>query len=138
MKRLLAIPAVLSLLLLPALPARAQVSFSVSVGTPPPPPRVYRVAPPPGPTYQWVEGYWYPQGKGGHYKWHDGYWTQPPFSKAYWVQPYWQSGRYFEGYWSTPRGHYDHDHHWDRDGERDANREWRDHRDHDDRDHGKR
>jgi hypothetical protein len=28
----------------------------------PPPPRVYRVRPRPGPAFVWVEGYWYPQG----------------------------------------------------------------------------
>ena len=54
---------------------------------------------------------------------------------SYWVDPYWEGGRYVEGYWATPRGHYDHDHRWDRDDRRDENREWRAHRDHDDRDH---
>jgi len=38
-----------------------------------------------------------------------------------------------EGYWATPRGHYDHDHRWDRDRGRDYQREWREHHNHDDR-----
>src|SRR5262249_58740850 len=38
--------------------ARAQVSFGVRIGTPPPP-RNYAVPPRPGPDYEWVGGYWY-------------------------------------------------------------------------------
>jgi hypothetical protein len=136
MRHLLKISAMLSLLLIPSLPAQAQVSFGFSFGTPPPPPRTYRVMPQPGPDYQWVEGYWYPLN--GRWLWHNGYWTRPPFPDSAWVQPYWEGGRYFEGYWSTPRGHYDHDHRWDSDRRRDSNREWREHRDHDDRDRGRR
>ena len=136
MRQLLRVLAVSAPLLLVAAPARAQISFGFSFGTPPPPPRAYRVAPPPGPEYQWVEGYWYP--RNGHWSWHDGYWTRPPLPESYWVEPYWEGGRYFEGYWDTPRGHYDHDHRWDRDRGRDGNREWREHRDHDDRDHDRR
>ena len=136
MRRLLEITAVLGLLLMSAPVADAQVSFSFSFGTPPPLPRAYRVPPRPGPAYQWVEGYWYP--RNGRWFWHDGYWTRPPFPNSYWVDPYWEGGRYFEGYWDTPRGHYDHDHRWDRERERDWNREWRDHQDHDDRDRNRR
>ena len=137
MRRLLQTSAVLALLLLVAPAAHAQVSFSFSVGTPPPArPRAYRVAPRPGPEYHWVEGYWYP--RNGRWLWHDGYWTRPPFAESFWVEPYWNGGRYFEGYWDTPRGHYDDDHRWDRDRGRDGDREWRDHRDHDDRDRGRR
>ncbi len=86
----------------------------------------------PGPEFQWVEGYWYPVN--GRWAWHDGYWTRPPFADSYWVEPYWEGGRYFEGYWYTPRGHFDHDHRWDRDRGRDSKHEWREHRDHDDHD----
>jgi hypothetical protein len=122
----------LGLLLLAAPHADAQVSFSFSFGEPPPPPRVYRVPARPAPEFLWVEGYWYPAN--GHWSWHDGYWTRPPMPESYWVEPYWERGRYFEGYWATPRGQYDHDHRWDRDRGRDSRREWREHRDHDDRD----
>src|SRR5262249_49237070 len=120
---------------LAAPPAHARVSFDYRFGTPPPPPRVYRVPLQPGPEYQWVEGYWYP--RNARWFWHDGYWTRPPFPDAYWVEPYWDSGRYFEGYWYAPRGHYDHDHRWHREREGDWNDEWREHGDHDDRDHGR-
>jgi len=126
MRHLLKLSAVLGLLFL-ASPAKAQISFGIQFGTPPPPPRAYRVNPMPGPDYVWVEGYWYPQGN--RYRWHDGYWTRPPYPGAYWVQPYWDRGRYYEGYWGTPRGDYRHDHRWDRDNRR------RDYdRDHDNRD----
>src|SRR5262249_15147800 len=60
MKHILKVAVVLGLLLLPTSAAHAQVSFNFSFGTPPPPPRAYRVAPQPGPEFQWVEGYWYP------------------------------------------------------------------------------
>ena len=132
MRNLLKITAVLGLLFL-ATPARAQVSFGFSIGTPPPAPRAYRVAPYPGPGYEWIEGYWYVAN--GRWAWHDGYWSRPPYEGAYWVSPYWQGGRYFEGYWSTPRnGDVRHDHRWDRDHDRrDFNRERRDER-HDDHD----
>ena len=131
MKRLLILSALVGLLFVPPRSVDAQVSFSFSFGTPPPPPRVYRVPVQPGSEYQWVDGYWYPLN--GRWMWHNGYWTRPPFADSYWVAPYWEGGRYFEGYWSTPRGHFDHDHRWDRDHDRDANREWREHHDHDDR-----
>ena len=131
MKPLLIFSALVGLLFVLPRSVDAQVSFSFSFGTPPPPPRVYRVPVQPGPEYQWVEGYWYPLN--GRWVWHTGYWTRPPFADSYWVEPSWEGGRYFEGYWATPRGHFDHDHHWDRDHERDWNREWREHHDHDDR-----
>jgi len=131
MRQLLTAFAVLGLSLIAAPSARAQVSFSFSFGEPPPPPRVYRVPVRPGPEFVWVEGYWYPIN--GRWSWHDGYWTRPPFAESYWIEPYWVGGRYYEGYWYTPRGHYDHDHRWDGDRRRDERREWREHRDHDDR-----
>jgi len=96
--------------------AEAQVSFGITIGQPPPPPRVFRVPVQPGPDYHWVEGYWYWQGN--RYRWHDGYWTRPPFPDAYWVQPYYGDGRYFGGYWEGERGRFEHDHRWDRDRDR--------------------
>jgi hypothetical protein len=114
--------------------SQAQVSIGIQIGQPPPP-REYVVAPPPGPEFVWVEGYWYPQGK--HYRWHDGYWTRPPYQGASWVEPYYDRGTYFAGYWDGPSGRFDHDHRWDRDRDRrdDRYEEWRDqHRDHGRRD----
>lgn len=102
-------------------PAHAQISFGFSIGTPPPPPRVYRVPARPGLDYEWVEGYWYPVGR--RWVWHDGYWTRPPAADSWWVAPYWQGGRYYEGYWSTPHGDFRHDHRWDRDRRRDDSRD---------------
>jgi hypothetical protein len=83
----------------------------------PPPPRVYRVAPRPGPEFVWVEGYWFPQGR--RYSWHNGYWTRPPYAGAFWVEPYYARGAYVAGYWSGAHGRFDHDHRWDRERDRD-------------------
>ena len=108
--------------------AHAQVTVDVHIG-PPPPPLVYRVPPPPGPEYVWVEGYQYPQGS--HYKWHDGYWTRPPYEGAYWVAPYHTGGQYYSGRWEGSRGNLAHDHRWDKGNQRDERRDPR--RDRDDR-----
>jgi len=115
MRRALISSAVLSLLLFAAPPAKAQVSFGIQIGQPPPP-RAYRVAPAPGPNYEWVEGYWYPVR--GRWVWHDGYWTRPPFAGAYWVRPYYSGGRYVQGYWENGNRHENHNHRWDRDDNR--------------------
>jgi hypothetical protein len=111
MRRALISSAVFGLLLFAASPAKAQVSFGIQIGTPPPPPRVYRVAPAPAPNYEWVEGYWYPVR--GRWTWHDGYWTRPPFAGAYWNAPYYSGGRYVAGYWDNGRRHENHNHRWD-------------------------
>src|SRR5215475_5219583 len=111
MRHLLKLSAVLGLLFL-ATPAHAQISFGIQFGTPPPPPRAYHVNPRPGPDYEWVEGFWYLDGR--RYRCLDGSWTRPPYPGAYWVAPYWDNGRYFEGYWGTPRGDFRHYHRWDR------------------------
>jgi hypothetical protein len=101
----------------------AQVSIGIRIGAPPPP-RVIRVQPrSPGAGYFWVAGYWYPAGN--HYKWHDGYWTQPAYEGARWVAPRYDGQRFFEGYWDGGRGHFAHDHKWDkhRDHKRDYDRD---------------
>src|SRR5712692_7772790 len=116
MRRLLQTLAVSALLLAPASSAQAQVSFGIRIGEPPPP-RAYHVSRQPGPGYEWVGGYWYPQGS--HYRWHDAYWTRPPFEGAYWVAPYHYRGQYFAGRWESRRGYVAHDHRWDRDKHRD-------------------
>jgi hypothetical protein len=120
MKTLLQTLAISVLLLAPASVAQAQISFDVHIG-PPPAPRVYRVPPSPGPDYEWVEGYWYPQGS--RYAWHNGYWTRPPYEGAYWVAPYHNGGQYFAGHWEGRRGIVAHDHRWDRSKQRDERRE---------------
>jgi hypothetical protein len=87
--------------------ASAQVSIGVRIGEPPPP-RAYRVPPPPGPNYEWVEGYHYPVK--GKYKWHDGYWAHPPYQGAYWVAPYYHDNHYYAGHWEGDRHHGKRDH----------------------------
>ena len=99
--------------------AHAQISFGVTIGAPPPP-RVSRVAPQPGPDFVWVDGYWYAVGP--RWVWHSGYWTRPPYPGAYWIQPYHDGERFVPGYWEGDRGRFDHDHHWDRDRRKDEDR----------------
>jgi hypothetical protein len=110
-------------LLVSAPPAFSQVSIGIQIGAPPPQ-RAIAVRPPcPDPgddEYMWVDGYWYPVE--GHYYWHRGYWTRPPYVGAVWVAPYYEESRYYGGYWRGPHGRFDHDHHWDHDGERDRGR----------------
>ena len=62
MKKTLQTVAISTLLLGFVSAADAQITFDVRIGQPPPTPRAYHVPPPPGPDYEWVEGYWYPQG----------------------------------------------------------------------------
>ena len=114
------------LLVVSASAAHAQISFDIRIGTPPPPPRAYRVMPQPGPEFVWVEGYWYPQGN--HYAWHNGYWTRPPYEGAYWVEPYYIDRYDYAGHWEGDRGHVYHDHRWDRGKQRDERRERNDER----------
>ncbi len=122
----LAATALFALLLLGFAPqAHAQISIGIQIG-PPPPPRVVVAPPRPDPSYVWVEGYWYPVGHGHHYKWHDGYWTRPPYMGAQWVTPRHDGERFYPGYWDGDRGHFDHDHRWDHDRDRDYRREHRD------------
>jgi hypothetical protein len=102
-----------------------QVSIGIRIG-PPPAPRVIRVRPvAPGPAYDWIDGYWYADGR--RWKWHAGYWTLPPYAGARWVGPRHDGERFYAGYWEGDRGRFDHDHHWDRD----RNRDFRDRRDRD-------
>ena len=111
--------------------AFSQISVGILIGAPPAP-RVYAVRPVcPGPEaeYAWVDGYWYPVS--GHYVWHGGYWTRPPYEGARWIGPRHDGGRFYAGYWDGPRGHFEHDHRWDRNHDRDRGR-WKDHDDHHD------
>jgi hypothetical protein len=88
--------AISALVIGPASTAHAQVSFGVRIGEPPAA-RAYRVPNRPGPDYEWVEGYWAPQGN--KYVWHDGRWVRPPRRGAYWVEPYYYGGQYYRGQW---------------------------------------
>jgi hypothetical protein len=120
MRRTLQALALSALFLTPAATtAHAQVSLGIRIG-PPPGARAYRVPPQPGPDYEWIEGYWYPQGS--RYVWHNGYWTRPPYAGAYWVAPYHVNGRYFEGRWEGRQGDIRHDHRWDNSRQRDERR----------------
>jgi hypothetical protein len=94
----------------------ADMSFGISIG--PPPPVVVPASP--GPGYVWVNGYWYPEGH--RYHWHAGYWARPPYGGAYWVEPRHDGERYYNGHWEGEHGRREHDHHWDRDRDRDYNR----------------
>jgi len=122
MRKFLQTLAISASLLAPASVAHAQINFGIHIGEPPAP-RAYRVPRQPGPEFDWIEGYWYPDGS--RYKWHNGYWTRPPYEGAYWVAPYHVGGQYFAGRWEGRRGNLGHDHRWDRGKQRDERREAR-------------
>jgi len=105
------------MLLLAAGTVFGQISVGIRIG-PPPPPRVVAVVPrSPGADYVWIGGYWYADGR--RYRWHDGYWTRPPYAGARWVEPRHDGERFYAGFWDGDNGRRDHDHHWDRDHDRD-------------------
>lgn len=98
-------------------PAYSQVSLGIRIGAPPAP-RVYVQPASPGPGYTWVGGYWYPVS--GHYRWHAGYYSRPPYEGALWIEPHHDGQQYFAGYWQgAGRERVEHDHHFDRDHDRD-------------------
>ena len=109
----------------------AQISVGIVIGAPPPPRTVVVMPVRPAPECIWVEGYWYPVGR--HYRWHEGYWTRPPYEGARWVAPRYDGERFYVGYWEGERGRLEHDHHWDRDRDRD----FREHERHGDHDRGR-
>lgn len=94
------------------IPALGQVSFGVTIGTPPPPYRYEAPPPIPGPGYVWIDGYWVPEG--GRWVWHHGDWRRPPYAGAYWSHPHYD--HYPDG-WHVHEGHWDHEdhneHYWD-------------------------
>jgi hypothetical protein len=95
-----------------SLPAFGQVSFGVTIGTPPPPLRYEAPPPMPSAGYVWVDGYWVPEE--GRWVWHHGEWRRPPYSGAYWAHPHYDhyedGWHVHDGYWT----HEDHDnHYWD-------------------------
>lgn len=110
---------ILVLLLLAGGSLMAAVSFGINIG-PPPPPAIVAPPPAPGPGYVWVQGYYYPVGH--KYHWHEGYWTRSPYAGATWVTPRYETGHYYYGYWNGEHGRVEHNHHWDKDRDRDYNR----------------
>ena len=90
------------------LPASAQTSINLQIGTPPPPVR-YAVMPQPRRGYVWVPGHW--EWRGNRHVWKAGYYlaARPGY---YYQQPTWvQEGNrwaYRGGGWN--RGHRDRDH----------------------------
>jgi hypothetical protein len=97
--------------------ANAQVSINIRIGPPPAPHVVHQAPPRPGPSYVWVEGYWYPVDN--RYVWHNGYWTRAPYEGAHWVQPHYEGQHYYYGYWEGQHGRVPHDHGWDKKKDRD-------------------
>ena len=63
----------------------ADFSIGIGIGVPPPAPRVAYVPARPGFGYEWVDGYYYPVGRG--WQWRAGYWAAPPYAGSYWVRP---------------------------------------------------
>jgi hypothetical protein len=92
------------------LPARADVSFGVSVGFGPPAIPYYVQPPAPDPNDIWSPGYWaYDRNDGGYY-WVPGTWVPAPAPGLYWTPGYWGwNGAAFgwnAGYWGPSIGYY--------------------------------
>jgi hypothetical protein len=99
----------------------AQTRFSVGIGIGgygpvygrvPPPPPAYVQPPCPGAGYDWVAGYWYPQGP--RFYWRSGYWRAPAYfgyrggpgyGRGYGWSGGYYGGRYGES-WQGGRGRY--------------------------------
>jgi hypothetical protein len=90
-------------------PARAQVTFSVTIDVEPPPLPVYEQPPIPEPGYIWVPGYWAWSDDFGYY-WVPGTWVLPPEPGLLWTPGYWawSDGVYgfYPGYWGPEVGYY--------------------------------
>ncbi|MGN6729318.1 MAG: hypothetical protein ACTHJG_05735 [Rhodanobacteraceae bacterium] len=124
-------------------PASAQASFSITVGTPPPPLR-YEAVPAPRVGYVWAPGYW--NWNGYRYVWVGGTWHHSRPGYVYYGPRWVHSGGrwvYHDRYWGHDphwRGRHDNGRHrgWDHDRGHDRRHGYdRDH-DHDhDRDHGR-
>jgi WXXGXW repeat (2 copies) len=82
-----------------AVPARAQISAQIVIGTPPPAPVVV-APPPPRPGYVWAPGFW--GWERGRHVWHDGYWL-PARPGAVYVPAQWVAVR---GGWRFVPGHW--------------------------------
>lgn len=108
--------------------APAQVSFSLSVGTPPPPLR-YEAVPAPRPGYVWAPGYW--NWSGSRYVWIGGRWHHDRPGYVY-VRPRWE---HHDGRWVMRRAHWTRSSHWRGHHDNGRHRGWYKHGDHD-HDHG--
>ena len=94
-------------------PAAAQVDLSITIGTPPPPPR-YEVVPAPRAGYVWAPGFW--RWEGSRHVWAPGHWMaeRPGYR---WVPDHWNhvgnGWRHEAGYWDRQQarswGDRDHD-----------------------------
>lgn len=86
---------------------RARVGYGahVYVPTAPPAPYVEIVGNAPGPSYVWVNGYWW--WNGSDYVWMRGHWSLPPQPGYVYVRSGWilDGGRYrfVHGHWAAPR-----------------------------------
>jgi hypothetical protein len=89
--------------------ADAQISVSLTVGTPPPALPVYVQPACPTDGYLWVPGYWAYDNNDGYY-WVPGVWVAPPQPGLLWTPAYWgYSGGYYgfhAGYWGPHVGYY--------------------------------
>jgi len=87
----------------------AQVSLSISVGTPPPEMPVYVQPPCPVDGYMWQPGYWAYDDADGYY-WVPGVWVAAPQPGYLWTPAYWgyDGGHYgfHAGYWGLHVGFY--------------------------------
>jgi hypothetical protein len=82
-----------------ALPASAAADIFVRLG--PPPIRVERVPPPPGPGFVWEGGYW--RWNGVRYVWVPGRYAHGPRVGAHWVPGHWV---HRPGGWVWVEGHW--------------------------------
>lgn len=109
MKKILKAFIILCLVCIAVPKTYAQVSVSITVGTPPPPLRVYDMPEAPGDGYIWQPGYWAWDDVDGYY-WVPGVWVAPPNPGLYWTPAYWGyvGGRYgfYPGYWGPHVGFY--------------------------------
>jgi hypothetical protein len=94
--------ALLSIALISASTAMADLSINVQLDAPPPPPRQeVMVGVSPGPDYAWVGGYW--DGSPGHYTWVAGRWDHPPHGQhGQWSAPHWDKDR--DGHYHQTKG----------------------------------
>jgi hypothetical protein len=92
---------------LSASPIIADVTISIGIEAPPPPPRhevIIGVSP--GPDFVWVGGFW--DGGPGRYAWVAGHWDRPPHPHGQWIAPHWDKDR--DGHYHQTKGEWrDHD-----------------------------
>jgi hypothetical protein len=93
--------ALLSVAMLTASTALADLSINIGIEGPPPPPRQeVIVGVSPGPDFVWIGGYW--DGSPGHYTWVGGRWDHPPHAHGQWYAPHWDKGN--DGHYHQTKG----------------------------------